>query len=220
MFDFERLQKDLNDFAIYLLNSIKRDYGLFFSPKKEAKLNEMIKDENLVVIDTLVGGNKIHINPNHEIFKVEDYNQVREYFKNNFLIGDLLRFFLTFSISEKEFASLEQANSEQSFSLFLKNGFVSYISKEFCLKNRLLVPEERYQDNMEFVEELEKKFPSFASLKSLAFSKEYLGFSENFYELTGENLLDFYCQFLEQKKAKEAAIEVLEFEEDIRKSGR
>lgn len=220
MIDYEKLQRELNDYASYLIESIKRDYGFFFSEKKQELLNQMIKDKHFVVIDSLVGGNVIHINPNHEIFKTGNYKSIKKYFQDNILVGELLRFFLTFSISEHEYGCLEQANLQQAFRIFLRNGFISFISKEFCVKNRLAIPEERYSDNLEFVEALENKFIGFSALKSLAFSKEYLYFVERFYEQTGEDILDFYQEFLASKQ-KEPEIELLEFEEEsFTRSGR
>ena len=212
MLFIEQLQKDLNDYATYLAISIKRDYGMFFNQEKIVKINKIINDENLVVFDNLVGKNKIHISPNHEIFKTKDYKTIKEYFENNLLLEEILRFFLTFSISEEEYKSLKNANAEQSLQLFLKNGFVYYIAREFSLRSHLKFID-RYQINVEFVEALLKEFGSLSSLKSMAFSKEYLFFKAKFYEQTGKDLLDFYLDFLESRGHEE--IEILNPDEYI-----
>lgn len=209
MIDYEKLLSELNSYASYILSAINTKYGHFFSPAKKELLLKMSNDKNLVVIDTIVGDNRVHINPHHQIFNTEDYDMIKKYFEDNVLVSEILRFFITFSISEEEAKCLEQANLHQKFRNFLRNGFISYISQEFCSGNRLVIPEDRYSNNLEFIMALEKNFTNFGALKSLAFSREYLFFGEQFYEQTGEDILDFYIDFL-QRKEEEGKIELLE----------
>lgn len=218
MIDYEKLLKELNEYATYILSSLKTKYSHFLSTKREKLLIEMMKDENFVVIDGLSGDNKVHINPSHVIFKTGDYNLIKEYIKENVLIGEILKFFITFYLSEEDTINLDQANLHQKCRIALRDGFISFISQEFCTSNRLVVPEMRRSINLDFIHALEDTFGigGFGSLKSLAFSKEYLFFCEKFYEQTGENILDFYQEFLEANE-----VEFLDIEEDnLAKSGR
>ena len=218
MIDYEKLLIELNAYASYILSSLKTRYGHFLSSKKEKLLMEMMNDENFVVIDGLSGDNKVHIYPSHIVFKTEDYNLIKEYIKEKVLIGEILKFFITFYLSEKETINLDKANLHQKCRIALRDGFISFISQEFCTNNRLVVPKMRRSINLDFINALENTFGAggFGALKSLAFSKEYLFFCEKFYEQTGEDILDFYQEFLEANE-----VEFLDVEEDnLSKSGR
>lgn len=212
MIDYEKLTNELNQFAMYILNSLKTKYGHFFSNKKEELLLQMIQDDHLVVIDSLAGDNKIHISPNHRIFQTEDYEIIKRYFEENVLVSEILHHFITLSLNEAEMVHLPQANLHQKCRHFLRNALITYISQEFCFGNRLVPPEARYGEYMEFIEVLEEFSVNLGSLKSWAFSESYLFFCEKFYEQTGEDILVFYQNFLAKKENMEA-IELLEEEE-------
>lgn len=218
MIDYEKLINELNQFAMYVLNSLKTRYGHFFNDEQEKMLLQMSQDEHLVVIDSLAGDNKIHINPSHRIFQTEDYEIIKRYFEENVLVNEILRNFITLSLNESEMVHLPQANLHQKFRLFLRNALITYISQEFCFGNRLVPPEARYSDYMEFIAALEADVSvNLGSLKYWAFSSNYLFFCEKFYEQTGEDILNFYQKFL-VKKANIEIIELLE-EEDYSLAG-
>lgn len=219
MIDYEKLLNELNQFAMYILNSLKTKYGHFFSDKKEHLLFQMVQDENLVVIDSLAGDNKIHINPNHKIFQTENYDVIKKYFEENVLVNEILRSFITLPFSESETVNLPQANLHQKFRLFLRNALINYISQELCFSNRLVPPEARYSDYMEFINALDEASINFGSLKCWAFSDSYLFFCEKFFEQTGEDILEFYQNFLD-KKVNIQAIEVLDETENCLASRR
>lgn len=200
MNNYDKLQNNLNQHALYLLMSIKRDYGQFLvGTSKEKLMNKLIQSGNLVVIDSLAGDNKIHINPHHILFQKKDYQKIKTYFETNFILEELLHFFITLSISDSELKEFEEINREQEFRLFLRKGFIEYISKEFCGKNRLTCPNFSDEVPLDFINYLEDTYDGFFSIKNRAFSTEYLDFTEKFYEQTGDNILEVYNEFMNNK---------------------
>lgn len=213
MVDYDRLQKDLNQYALYLLNSIKRDYGAFLSERNQQRINTMLQDDKLVEIAVLVGEDKVHVNPNHEIFKANDYNVIKNYFMNNCLVGELFRQFIPLAITDDDYISLEEPHETQSCCISLRKGFISDLSREFTKRNRLTVPEEYNEKNLEFVVSLQEAYPSFTSYKSYIFGDRYLPFANEFFEQTGENLLDIYKKYKISKM--DSGIELLEIDDII-----
>jgi hypothetical protein len=209
MIDYEKLKTELNQYALYILNSLNRDYGAYFNDKKKKKLNNMIKNGNLVEIDTLVDDTKIHINPNHEIFKTEDYEQIKKYFANNFLVNALLNLFITLSIPDKEYKKLEEPNANQSCCITIRKGMSSYITHEFIKRNRLSMPKDNNEQNLDFILWLQTTYPFFlTNVRSYAFLEDYVYLRDKFNEQTGEDLLDV-CKYYKDLK-NGLAIELLE----------
>ena len=224
MVDYDRLQKDLNQYALYLLNSIKRDYGAFLSENNQKKLNSMLQDEKLVEIAVLTSDDKVRVNPNHEIFKANDYNVIKNYFMNNCLVGELLRQFIPLTITDDDYVTLEEPHETQSCCISLRKGFISDLSREFTKRNRLTIPEEYNEQNLEFVVSLQEAYPNFPSYKTYIFGDRYVSFADEFFKQTGEKLLDVYKKYKLSKMS--SGIELLEIddiiydEENSLKSGR
>jgi hypothetical protein len=212
MIDYEKLKFELNQYALYLLNSLNRDYGAYFSLKNQKKLNKMLKSEDIVEIDSIVDNKKIHINPNYEIFKMENYNEIKKYFLDNYLINALLNCFITLSIPEKKFTRLKEPNENQSCCIYLRKGLISYIGLEFAKRSRLEEPEIYSMQCLEFIKLLEKLN---LSIKSYAFLDDYLDFKKKFYDDTNKDILDYYKIYKSELKNMKnlGEIEVLEVDD-------
>lgn len=227
MIDYEKLKTELNDYALYLLNSLKRDYGAHFSLQNQKKLNKLLKTENIVEIDELVDNKKIHINPNYEIFKTENYNEIKNYILNNYLINSLLNCFITLSIPEKEFVQLEEPNENESCRICLRKGLISLIGLEFATKCRLTNPTVYSEQSYEFILFLQENYKGF-NLKSYAFLDDYLYLKQKFLEYTKEDILAVYKKYkaVKAEKLKNMKdelimeIEILEDDDDFSRTGR
>ncbi len=206
MFDYDRLAKDLNDMAFYILQCFKREYESYLSTVKCIKLDEMLKAKEIVVFDSLVGGNKIHINPCNERFKNNSYKENKNYYLNNEVLPEIFKFFITTNISKSEYEALSQPNLQQEFSLFLKKGFISYIINDFCQKYRLDLPEERNKDNLAFVKFMQTFLPEGRSFMELIFYYDYLDCMEKVFAYSGVDLLDTYSEYLNTRKNLEELI--------------
>ncbi len=194
MIDYEKLQTELNQQAIYLLNSIKRDYDAYLLGKKQSLINKLLATNNIVVIDSLVKNDKIHLNPNHKIFESNDYDKIKKYFVDNVLLEKILNLLITLHIPEKEFIGLSNPNKNQSCCIDLRKGFISYISEEFTLKNRLVKPEVYNLLPLEFIKEIQGKYLD-NSIRRYAFYDSYNYLCEQFYQQTGEDILELYEEF-------------------------
>ncbi len=206
MFDYDRLAKDLNDMAFYILQCFKREYESYLSTVKCIKLDEMLKAKEIVVFDSLVGGNKIHINPCNERFKNNSYKENKNYYLNNEVLPEIFKFFITTNISKSEYEALSQPNLQQEFSLFLKKGFISYIINDFCQKYRLDLPEERNKDNLAFVKFMQTFLPDGRAFMELIFYYDYLDCMEKVFAYSGVDLLDTYSEYLNTRKNLEELI--------------
>lgn len=208
MISYDILLKNLNEYTNYVISSINTKYGYFLSDKKEKLIHKMMNDKKIVVFDSKIGGNKIHINLKDSQFSGMKIKEMQKYIEEKIIVPEVLKFFITFLLSEKELKNMPQANLHERLCSYLREGFISYISKEFCISNRLSKVEENYNEGLEFILALERKFDGFAGLKSLAFSKEYLHFCQSFYEQTGEDILYFYQNFLVEQRSKKSISEI------------
>jgi hypothetical protein len=219
MIDYEKLKGELNQFGMYLLNSIKRDYGAYFSDKNQTKINNMLKCKTIVEIDTKVDNKMVHINPNMEIFKTGDYKKIKNYFYDNYLINALLTCFITLSISERKFKHLKEPNENQSCCIYLRKGLISQISLELADRCRLEIPDIYNEQSLGFINMIKNRFPNI-SIKSYAFLDDYLEFKNKFYKETNEDILELYKEYKTELKNNKntGVIELLEVDDYLEKS--
>lgn len=201
MIDNKKLKQDLDLWAVYILDSIKKEYSCFFNEKSLALLDELIKSKDVVVIAPLGVKDKVHIPPTNEHFKKKSYNLIRDYFRDNVLPVDLFKLFINLNISDEEHRRTYQANSYQKHAIYLRTGFANYIARDFCKKHRLAEPKAYNEDSLEFVDYIRPLFPSESSLYTMIFSKDYFHFSESFFEMSGANIDDLYSRYKYDKLA-------------------
>lgn len=206
MFLYEKFNKELNEMAFYVLQCFKREYETYLSTVKVIKLNEMLKSKKLVVLDGEIGGNLIHINPCNEIFQKETYKTIKDFYLKNQIIPEIFKMFITTNISRSEYATLSRPNLQQEFSIYLRNGFISYIVQEFCPKYRLDLPECRNKDNLDFVNYMESILPKGRPFKELIFYYDYIDCIQQVYCYLGIDLVDVYITHIKKRKEIEETI--------------
>lgn len=193
MIDYERLEKELHEFTLYLINCINRDYGYYFLEKKRSLVKKLLTSDKLVVIDNLISQNQIHINPNHKIFSVNDYDQIKMYCIDNILLNEILNMLITLHISERDFQEIDNPNYNQSCCLFLKKGLIDFISEEVSKKNRLATPKILNEQSLRFMKILKENYLG-DSIRTFAFYDSYCYFCQKFFEQTGEEIIYLFSK--------------------------
>ena len=196
MFDYEKLEKELNTVTINLLKSFKSSYEALLSLSKQKLLTKMIEEENVVAFEDNKNTTVQVIIPSSIPKKHLKDDNYKNSLEINFILIELLKKFITFSLPEKDCLILGNSELNKQLRDDLQTGFVYYIANEFCMKNNLNCPECENTFSLEFINFLKENIQGFSRLKEKVFSLEYSFFCEKFYEQTGEDILDLYEIFV------------------------
>lgn len=194
MIDYNKLQMELNEYAIFILGEIQREYEMYFSDKNKNQLTKLIQEENVVIISEELDENKICIPP---MLKPTDYNKIKNYCCY-YLIKELLKKFINISISQKS-SSSESLEEDMSCSFCLNNGFIDYLLHDFMEKLGLKMAIIEPKQDLDFILFLQNNYSNFSALKRYMFSGDYFLFAEKFFEQTGDDLIDVYQNYLQFK---------------------
>ncbi len=193
MVTYEEIYKDLEQFAKYILDSLKNKYQNYFSSKNGEKLKELEQGENLhsFFLDDLL---KLSFD-DEELVK-ENVKQI----KSKILRRILENFVLLNSVGD--LLSIEKDYADR-----LRNGFVLFFVRELSISCHLEEADALNSD-LDFVMYLQKQYDScFENFKHLIFSCDYMQFSGEFYELTGEDLLDAFMDYFNVSEEDDKELE-------------
>lgn len=179
MVTFEKIYKDLDQFAKYILDSLKNKYQNYFSSKNHQKMEDFVQEEKW---------RSCFPNDVLNLSSVNEELIEEKQIKSKILRRILENFVLINSVDN--LLSIEKDYAER-----LRNGFILFLIRELSLSVYLEETEVTSED-FAFVMYLQKKYDScFENLKHFIFSCDYMQFSGEFYELTGEDLLDVFMDY-------------------------
>ena len=198
----EEIYKDLEQFAKYILDSLKNKYQSYFSSKNKQKMEDLLQRENL------------HSFFPEELLNLPSINQ--EFIEEKQIKSKILKKILGNFVLINSAGNL--LSIEKDYAERLRCGFVLFLIRELSLSCYLEQTNET-SANLGFVMYLQQKYDScFANLKHLIFSCDYMQFSGEFYELTGEDLLDVFMDYfnISMNNNKENNVNPEEIGEHIR----